>query len=79
MMPGRKEADASVIDEAGLVHTNMMEIQTLLEASGERIAGSINLNRGEQRCQCMEETSWYPEKSYLCVIWYVEGFFCLSL
>ena len=49
-----------------------MELEPLLEASGERKLRSINLTHGESPCHYLAQTVWYTEHSNLCLIWDVE-------
>ena len=62
----------SVLEENYVTHEKMMELEPLLEASGERNPRSINLTHGECPCHCLAQTVWYPEHSNLCLIWDVE-------
>ena len=38
------------------IHTKMMEIESLLQASGERNLRSFNLMRGDYPCHCEAQT-----------------------
>ena len=49
-----------------------MELEPLLEASGERNLRSIEITHGECPCHCLAQTVWYPEHSNLCLVWDVE-------
>ena len=49
-----------------------MELDPLLEVSGERNLRSIDITHGECPCLCLAETVWYPEHSNLCLVWDVE-------
>ena len=60
------------LEENDVTHEKMMELEPLLEASGERNLRSINLTHGECPCHCLAQTVWYPEHSNLCLIWNVE-------
>ena len=53
-------------------HEKMMELEPLLEASGERNLRSIDLTHGECPCHCLEQTVWYPDNANLCLVWDVE-------
>ena len=46
-----------------------MEVEPLLEASGERNWRSIMLTHDEFPCHCLLQTWWYPERSNLVLIW----------
>ena len=59
-------------EENDTTHEKMMELETLLEASGERNLRSIDITHGECPCHCLALTVWYPEHSYLCLVWDVE-------
>ena len=49
-----------------------MEIEPVLEISGERSLLSINLTHGECPGHCLAQTVWYPERSNICLILDVE-------
>ena len=53
---------------------NMMELEPLLEASGERNLRSTSITYGECLCHCLAQTVWYLEHSNLCLVWDVEEF-----
>ena len=53
-------------------HEKMMELEPLLEASGERNRRNIYITHGECPCHCLAQTVWYPEHSNLCLVWDVE-------
>ena len=57
------------VDENDEVHRVMMEVETLLEASGKRNWRSIMLTHDEFPCHCLLQTWWYPERSNLVLIW----------
>ena len=65
-VPTQEENDAT--------HENMMELEALLEASGERNLRSIDITYGECLCHCLAQTVWYLEHSNLCLVWDVEEF-----
>ena len=65
---------APAVEENDVTHEKMMELEPLLEASGERNLRSINLAHGECPCHCLAQTVWYPEHSNLCLIWDREKF-----
>ena len=47
-----------------MVHGKVMELEPLLEASGERNLRSIEFTHGECPCHCLAQTVWYPEHTY---------------
>ena len=59
-------------EENDMTHEKMMELEPLLEASGERNLRSIEITHGECPCHCLAQTVWYPEHSNLCLVWDVE-------
>ena len=59
-------------EEYDTTHEKMMELEPLLEASGERNLRSIDITHGECPCHCLAQTVWYPEHSNLCLVWDVE-------
>ena len=69
---GKAMNSAPAMEENDVTHEKMMELEPLLEASGERNLRSINLANGECPCHCLAQTVWYPEHSNLCLIWDVE-------
>ena len=50
----------------------MMEVETLLDASGERKLRSMDITHGECACHCLAQTVWYPEHPNLSLVWDVE-------
>ena len=50
----------------------MLELEPLLEGSGERNLRSIDITYGECPSNCLAQTVWYPEHSNLCLVWDVE-------
>ena len=65
---------ASAQEENDMTHEKMMEIELepLLEASGERNLRIIDITHGECPCHCLAQTVWYPEHSNLCLVLEVE-------
>ena len=59
-------------EENDMTHEKMMEVEPLLEASGEHNLRSIAITHGECPCHCLAQTVWYPEHSNLCFLWDVE-------
>ena len=55
-----------------MTHEKMMELEPLLEASGERNLRSIDTTHGECPCHCLAQRAWYSEHSNLCLVWHVE-------
>ena len=66
-------------EEVEVIHEKMMELQPLLEASGERNLRSIDLTHGDCPCHCLAQTVWYPERANLCLIWDIEEIKSLGL
>ena len=60
------------LEENDAMHERMMELEPLLEASGERNLRSIDITHGECPCHCLAQTVWYPDHANLCLIWDVE-------
>ena len=60
------------MEENDAIHEKMMELEPLLEASGERNLRSIDITHGECSCHCLAQTVWYPDHANLCLIWDVE-------
>ena len=59
-------------EDNDMTHEKMMELEPLLEASGERNLRNIEITHGEWPCHCLAQTVWYPEHSNLCLVWDVE-------
>ena len=59
-------------EENDTTHEKMMELEPLLETSGERNLRSIEITHGESPYHCLAQTVWYPEHSNLCLVWDVE-------
>ena len=66
-------------EEVDVIHEKMMELELLLEASGERNLRSIDLTHGDCPCHCLAQTVWYPERANLCLIWDIEEIKSLGL
>ena len=58
--------------ENDTMHEKMMELEPLLEASGERNLRSIEITHGECPCHCLAQTVWYPDHKNLCLVWDME-------
>ena len=54
------------------MHEKMIELEPLLEASGERNLRSIEITHGECPCHCLAQTVWYPDHKNLCLVWDME-------
>ena len=67
------------LEEVDVIHEKMMELEPLLEASGERNLRSIDLTHGDCPCHCLAQTVWYPDQANLCLIWDVEEIRSLGL
>ena len=59
-------------EEDDMMHEKMMELEPLLETSGECNLRSIEITHGECPCHCLAQTVWYPEHTNLCLVWDVE-------
>ena len=69
---GKPVGNIPMPEEDDVVHEKMMELEPLLEASGERNLQSIEITHGECPCHCLAQTLWYPEHTNLCLVWDVE-------
>ena len=69
---GKPMGSVPAPEEDDVMHEKMMELEPLLEASGERNLRSIEITHGECPCHCLAKTVWYPEHSNLCLVWDVE-------
>ena len=76
---GKPMGGAPNMEENDAIHEKMMELEPLLEASGERNLRSIDLTHGECPCHCLAQTVWYPDHANLCLIWDVEEIRSLGL
>ena len=76
---GKPMVSAPNLEEVDAIHEKMMELEPLLEASGERNLRSIDLTHGECPCHCLAQTVWYPDHANLCLIWDVEEIRSLRL
>ena len=66
---GEELNNARAVCENVSIRSNMVEFESLLEASADRYLRSIKLNHGDYSCNCLAQTVWYPEKSNFCLIW----------
>ena len=78
-MVGKPAAGAPSSEEVDVIHEKMMELEPLLEASGERNLRSIELTHGDCPCHCLAQTVWYPDRANLCLIWDIEEIKSLGL
>ena len=76
---GKPAVGAPSSEEVDVIHEKMMELEPLLEASGERNLRSIDLTHGECPCHCLAQTVWYPDRANLCLIWDIEEIKSLGL
>ena len=76
---GKPMVGAPNLEEVDVIHEKMMELEPLLEASGERNLRSIDLTHGDCPCHCLAQTVWYPDHANLCLIWDVEEIRSLGL
>ena len=76
---GKPAEGAPNSEEVDVIHEKMMELEPLLDASGERNLRSIDLTHGDCPCHCLAQTVWYPDRANLCLIWDVEEIKSLGL
>ena len=76
---GKPLGGAPNMGKNDVIHEKMMELEPLLEASGERNLRSIDLTHGKCPCHCLAHTVWYPDHANLCLIWHVEEIRSLGL
>ena len=76
---GKPMSSAPAQEENDITHEKMMELEPLLEASGERNLRSIDITHGECPCHCLAQTVWYPEHSNLCLVSDVEEIWSIGL
>ena len=76
---GKPMVGAPNLEEIDAIHEKTMELEPLLEASGERNLRSIDLTHGDCPCHCLAQTVWYPDHANLCLIWDVEEIRSLGL
>ena len=69
---GKPMNSALNLEENDMIHEKLMELEPLLEASGERNLRNIDISHGECPCHCLAQTVRYPEHSNLCLVWEVE-------
>ena len=66
---GSTATDYKAVGENDELHRVMMEVETLLEASGKRNWRCIIVKHDEFPCHCLLQTSWYSGSSNLVLIW----------
>ena len=69
---GKPMSSVPAPEENDITHEKMMELEPLLEASGELNLRSVETTHGEYPCYCLAQTVWYPEHTILCLVWDVE-------
>ena len=69
---GKPTNSVPVQEENDTTHEKLIELEPLLEASGERNLRCIDITHGECPCHCLAQTVWYPEHSNLCLVWDVK-------
>ena len=69
---GKPMSSAPAQEKNDMTHEKMMEMEALLEASGESNLRTIDITHGECPCHCLAQTVWCPEHSNLCLVWDVE-------
>ena len=66
---GSTVTDYNAVVENEEVHRVIMEVESLLEASGKRNWRSIMSTHDEFPCPCLLQTWWYPGRSNPVLIW----------
>ena len=69
---GKPMGNVPAPEEDDVVHEKMMELEHLVEASGEHNLRSIEITPGDCPCHCLAQTVWYPERANFCLVWDVE-------
>ena len=69
---GKPVGSTPNLEDNDTMHEKMMELEPLLETSGERNLRSIEISHGECPCHCLAQTVWYPDHKNLCLVWDVE-------
>ena len=69
---GKPVGGAPNMEDSDTMHEKMIELEPLLEASGERNLRSIEITHGECPCHCLAQTVWYPDHKNLCLVWDME-------
>ena len=65
---GKPINSAPNLEESAAMHEKMIDLEPLLEVSGERNLRSIEITHGECPCHCLAQTVWYPNHTNLCLI-----------
>ena len=65
---GKPMGSVPASEEDDVMHEKMMELEPLLETSGECNLRSIEITHEQCPCHCLAETVWYPEHSNLCLV-----------
>ena len=76
---GKPMSSVPAPEENDMTREKMMELEPLLEASGERNLRSIEITHGECPCHCLAQTVGYPEHKNLCLVWDVEDIRSIGL
>ena len=77
---GKPAVGAPSSEEVDVIHEKMMELEPLLEASGERRnLRSKDLTHADCPCHCLAQTVWFPDRANLCLIWDIEEIKSLGL
>ena len=69
---GKLVGGAPNMEDNDTMHEKMIELEPLLEASGERNLRSIEITHGECTFHCLAQTVWYPDHKNLCLVWDTE-------
>ena len=69
---GKPGGGAPNMEDNDTMHEKMIELEPLLEASGEHNLRSIEITHGECPCHCLAQTVWYPDHKNLCLVWDME-------
>ena len=78
-MIGKPMSSAPNLEDNDAMHEKKMELELLLEASGDCNLRSIDITHGECPCHCLAQTVWYPDHANLCLIWDVEEIWSIGL
>ena len=76
---GIMSSDFPTIREKDEMHQTMMEIETLLIASGYRTWRNILLTHGQYPCRCLVQTFWYPKRANLVLVCDDEEIYSMGL
>ena len=72
-------SDFPTIDEKDETHQTMMEIETLLVASGYRTWRNILITHEKYPCHCLAQMFWYPKRANLVLVWDAEDLCSMGL